>query len=118
MVIATLALLAALMLPTLSQGLDRNTSIKVQCANQLRQLGMVMTVYAGENNGHYLPVRNGNQTAIAAPPLGKSAAEVYLAQNMTNGVDKILVLSQPARLRPAQWAACLPGLARSMASGL
>ena len=50
-VIATLALLAALMLPALSQGLDRDTSIKVQCANQLRQLGMAMTVLAGENTG-------------------------------------------------------------------
>ena len=126
-VIATLALLAALMLPALAQGLDRNTSLKVQCANQLRQLGMAMTVIAGENtgkipghtNGYYLPVRGGqggsNARAINLP---QAIPDDFLAASMTNGVNKILGLSQPARLRPARWVACLPGLARPMDFGL
>ena len=98
-VIATLALLAALMLPALSQGLDRDTSIKVQCANQLRQLGMAMTVLAGENtgiipghtNGYYLPARGGNAPGAnqRAINLAQAIPDDFLAANMTNGVNKI-----------------------------
>lgn len=97
-VIATLALLSALMLLALSQGLDRNTSLKVQCANQLRQLGMVMTLIAGENtgkipgltNGYYLSASGGpggyNQRAIDLP---QAIPDDCLAANTTNGVNKI-----------------------------
>ena len=119
-VIGTLALLAALMLPALSQGLDRDTSIKVQCANQLRQLGVAMTACAEDNNGYYLPARGGgapgaNQRAIN---LAQAIPDDFLAANMTNGANKYLVLPQPARSRQPQWVAYLRLPGRSMASGL
>ncbi|MGA3266393.1 MAG: hypothetical protein ABSE16_06195 [Verrucomicrobiota bacterium] len=98
-VIATLALLSALMLLALSQGLDRNTSLKVQCANQLRQLGVAMTVIAGENtgkipgltNGYYLSARGGNtpNANTRAINLPQAVPDDFLAANMTNGVNKI-----------------------------
>ena len=51
-VIAIIAILAALLLPALSQA--RETARQIYCANNLKSISMAATVYAGENNG-YLP---------------------------------------------------------------
>jgi prepilin-type N-terminal cleavage/methylation domain-containing protein len=90
-VIATLALLSALILPVLSQGLNRDTSIKAQCANQLRQIGVAMTACAQDNNGIYLPARGGNAPSANTQALNRPQAiqSHFFAPNATNGADKI-----------------------------
>ena len=52
-VIAIISILAAILLPALSRA--RQKAVSVQCVNNLRQLYLAVTMYAGENNGHYVP---------------------------------------------------------------
>jgi len=47
-VISIISLLIALLLPALQAA--RNTAVSIQCASQLRQLNVVMQLYADENN--------------------------------------------------------------------
>src|SRR3974390_2963972 len=47
-VIAIIAILAALLLPALSRGKER--AKRTQCLNQLKQVGIGVTMYAGDNN--------------------------------------------------------------------
>src|ERR1017187_3373583 len=52
-----------------------------------------MTVYAGDNNDYVFPARGAggacNQRALNPFVSGKNAADIYLAPNMTNGVNKV-----------------------------
>ncbi|MBI4024431.1 MAG: substrate-binding domain-containing protein [Verrucomicrobia bacterium] len=51
-VTAIISILAALMLPALKKA--RESANKIQCLNNMRQIALAMTMYAGENND-YLP---------------------------------------------------------------
>ena len=50
-VIGIIALLIAILLPSLNRA--RETSNRIKCASNLRQVGQAMLLYAGENKGHY-----------------------------------------------------------------
>jgi prepilin-type N-terminal cleavage/methylation domain-containing protein len=93
-VIAVIAILAALGLPFLTQGREGSLSIREQCAAQIRQIDIAMTVYAQDNNGYFFPARGGpnfNQRSFSIPllPQGKYAADIYFASSMTNGVNAV-----------------------------
>jgi prepilin-type N-terminal cleavage/methylation domain-containing protein/prepilin-type processing-associated H-X9-DG protein len=52
-VISIIALLIAILLPALSNA--RKAARKVQCMNQLKQIGLALNMYAGERSNGFLP---------------------------------------------------------------
>lgn len=88
-VIAIIAILAALLLPALTRA--RAQAIKANCASNLRQLGIGMTIYANDSSDFVLPCRGPvtfNQRAIN-PPQADLAKDVGLDPTITNGVAKV-----------------------------
>ena len=72
-VIAVIAILASLLLPTLSK--SKETAQKTQCASNLRQIGIGVRLYADDHNGE-LPDSDTRFVSIANP----DAANYYDAQ--------------------------------------
>jgi prepilin-type N-terminal cleavage/methylation domain-containing protein/prepilin-type processing-associated H-X9-DG protein len=64
-VIAIIGLLAGMLLPTLSRA--RESSRTVQCANNLRQLGLALQMYGDDNTGR-LPTAHGSVTWTSTAP--------------------------------------------------
>ena len=74
-VIGIIAILVGLLLPSLNKA--RQQSIRVQCASNLRQLGLLLVMYAGDNNGYYpnSTFENGNE--LWTLPIGTAAKPGY-----------------------------------------
>jgi prepilin-type N-terminal cleavage/methylation domain-containing protein len=90
-VIGVIAILAAIGLPFLTQGREGSISIREQCAAQIRQIDIAMTVYAQDNNGYFFPARGAptfNQRSLNPILAWKNAADVYLFPSTTNGVNE------------------------------
>ena len=78
-VIAIIAILAALLLPALAKA--KQTAIKAQCTSNLKQWGLGLNMYAGDNQNSFPDNSGGSGFAWVDPRLNTNFFQAYLYPN-------------------------------------
>ena len=93
-VIAIIAILAGLLLPALAKAKER--TVKIQCANNLKQWGIAVNLYAGDNQNSFLNSTSGTGAQdLSWMPINADAVfyQPYLYKNRPGASGKERVVN-------------------------
>src|SRR5512139_3524765 len=79
-VIAIIAILAALLLPALARA--KAKALQAQCANNLKQWGLAITMYAGDNADRFPDNSDAPDLAWLSPSMNTNFYPAYLYKNV------------------------------------